>query len=228
MHRFTAASRRRRRTALVAVGVIVLAFAGLVGLVYSPIMAVQEIRVEGASRTDPQQIEAALGDLVGQPIATVTDAAVGDDLEQFVTLQSYVVDVVPPGTIIVRVVEREPVLVVAGDDGDRLLDPAGVDLGPVADESLPRLEDVEVGTDAFEAVVAAVVAMPDDLLERVTSVTATTTDDIQMTLADGSTVVWGSAEESDLKADVLAALVEAAAGETVTFDVSAPEHPVVR
>lgn len=229
VRRFTAASRRRVRKSLIVVGVLAAAFALLVGLVHSPLMAVREIEVQGTQRLDATALQAALAEQVGQPIATVTDAGVRADLERFTGLESFVVDVVPPGTIVVRVVERQPVVVASIDGQDAMLDPAGVRLGMPDGTPLPRLEGVEVGSDAFAAIAASLVAMPAALREQVATIAATTSDDVTMTLVSGQRVVWGSASDAGLKADVLTALVSAADPATpATFDVSAPEHPVVR
>lgn len=229
VRRFTAASRRRARRSLIVVGALVAAFAVLVGLVHSPLMAVREIEVQGTQRLEATALQAALAGHLGQPIATVTDTGVREDLERFTGLQSFVVDVVPPGTIVVRVVERQPVVVASVDGQDMMLDPAGVQLGMPDGTPLPRLADVEVGSDAFAAVAASLVAVPTALRAQIASITATTSDDVTMTLASGQQVVWGSADDAHLKADVLSALVAAADPATpVTFDVSAPEHPVVR
>ncbi|QCR19502.1 FtsQ-type POTRA domain-containing protein [Agrococcus sp. SGAir0287] len=229
VRRFTATSRRRLRRSLIVVGVLVASFALLVGLVHSPLMAVREIEVQGTQRLDAAALRAALAGHLGQPIATVTDTGVREDLERFTGLESFVVDVVPPGTIVVRVVERQPVVVASIDGQDMMLDPAGVTLGMPDDTPLPRLEDVEVGSAAYEAVAASLVAMPSALRQQVAAITASTDADVTMTLASGQQVVWGSADEARLKADVLAALVAAAdPAVPVTFDVSAPEHPVVR
>ena len=229
MRRFTATSRRRLRRSLIVVGALAGSLALLVGLVHSPLMAVREIEVQGTQRLDATALQAALAGHMGQPIATVTDAGVREDLERFTGLQSFVVDVVPPGTIVVRVVERQPVVVAAVEGQDMMLDPAGVPLGMPDGTPLPRLEGVEVGSDAYEAIAASLVAMPIALRQQVATITATTSADVTMTLASGQRVVWGSADESGLKADVLAALVSAAdPAVPVTFDVSAPDNPVVR
>lgn len=229
VRRFTVASRRRMRRALIVVGALAASFALLVGLVNSPLMAVREIEVQGTQRLDATALQAALAGHMGQPIATVTDAGVREDLERFTGLESFVVDVVPPGTILVRVVERQPIVVASVDGQDAMLDPAGVQLGMPDGTVLPRLDGVEVGSVAFEAIAASLVAMPTALREQIAAITATTSDDVTMTLATSQRVVWGGAEEASLKADVLAALVAAADPATpVTFDVSAPDHPVVR
>ena len=71
-------------------------------------------------------------------------------------------------------------------------------------------------------------SLPADLLARVATVTAETPDDVRLELAEGATVVWGSAEESALKSTVLGRLMQAAPPDTVgRYDVSAPLSPVM-
>jgi len=54
------------------------------------------------------------------------------------------------------------------------------------------------------------------------SLTATTLDDVTLTLRSGDTVRWGSAEQPEFKAEVLHALMKRKAD---VYDVAAPELP---
>jgi len=64
---------------------------------------------------------------------------------------------------------------------------------------------------------------------QLTGATAATADDVRLELAGGASVVWGSAEDSALKATVLATLMRAAPPDTVAqYDVSAPSSPVTQ
>ena len=68
-----------------------------------------------------------------------------------------------------------------------------------------------------------VAALPEELTLIVDHVQVTTVDEISLVLKDGRTVIWGSADESDAKADVIAILLT-----TVTasvYDVSVPSKP---
>lgn len=231
VRRFTAARRRQLRNALLGVGVLAVAFLVLVGLVWSPLMSVREVQVEGVDRIDPATVQTALADQLGEPIATVTETEVAERLQAIPQIESFRLDVVPPSTVIVRVVERRPVAIVESGAGASVIDAAGVVLGEV-DEStsaLPRLDGVEVGSEAFEAVATVLVSVPTSVLQATESIAAPTPSDIRLTLDSGQTVRWGGAEESQLKADVVAALMAtqdpSAASE---LDVRAPEHPVVR
>ena len=68
-------------------------------------------------------------------------------------------------------------------------------------------------------------ALPDDLATRVDHVEVETVDQITLVLRDGREVLWGSAEESQQKAQVVAVLL----GERGRiFDVSVPGSPTSR
>lgn len=231
VRRFTAARRRQLRMALLGAGGLVVALLLLVGLVWSPLMSVREVRVEGTERIDPAAVQAALADQVGEPIATVTEAGVAERLRAIPQIESFRVDVVPPSTVIVRLIERRPVAVVDAADGAAVIDAAGVLLGAVdaSTDALPRLSGVDVGSEEFDAVATVLVSVPSDVLVQTETIEATTPSDIRLTLATGQTVQWGGAEQSPLKADVLAALMATQdPSAAAVLDVRAPEHPVVR
>lgn len=231
VRRFTAGRRRQLRVGLLTAGGLVLALGLLVGLVWSPLMAVRDVRVEGADRLDPATVQAALGGHVGEPIATVTEAGVAGQLQAIPQIESFRLEVVPPSTMIVHIVERRPVAIIPGDAGERVIDAAGVELGGVdaAAGSLPRLVGIDPGSPEFEAVATVLVSVPTEVLSTTQSIEAPTPSDIRLTLASGQSVQWGGAEDSRLKADVVAALIATQDPSVArVLDVRAPEHPVVR
>lgn len=231
VRRFTAARRRQLRVALVTLGGLAVAFALLLALVWSPLMSVREVQVEGADRIEAGVVQEALADQLGQPIATVTEAGVAERLQAIPQIESFRLDVVPPSTVIVHLVERRPVAILETDAGASVIDAAGVVLGPVEGDAaaLPRLDGVELGSERFDAVATVLVSVPTEVLEATASIAAPTPSDIQLTLASGQTVQWGGAEQSPLKADVVAALMATQdPAAAAVLDVRAPEHPVVR
>ncbi len=82
----------------------------------------------------------------------------------------------------------------------------------------------------FEAIVEVLVALPPEVLAQVDSIGARTRDDVTLTLAGSDQrVVWGSAADSERKADILAALLaQFAAAGPGEYDVSAPGSAVFR
>jgi len=83
-----------------------------------------------------------------------------------------------------------------------------------------------VAGDGFRAVAGVVRSLPDEIRMQLTAASAETADDVTLQIGDAK-VVWGSAEDSGLKADVLDDLMRAAPpGSVSLYDVSAPMNPV--
>ena len=136
----------------------------------------------------------------------------------------------------VTVTERTPVVAVQSGSSFDLVDPAGIvvqsspkrpDGVPVADVARAKL-----GSPVFRTMTEVVLSLPATVREQVTDVRASTADDVTLTLADGSSVVWGSPDASAAKAALLTALVQdhakRAPDTKVEFDVSAPDNGIVR
>ena len=94
----------------------------------------------------------------------------------------------------------------------------------------PGLPHVRTSTDtrseALQEAARVVSALPADLAERVDHVEVESVDQISLVLGDGRKVMWGSAEQSDQKAEVIAALLVAKRAQE--YDVSVPEQPTTR
>jgi cell division protein FtsQ len=218
IRRFTQRSRRRRMIWLSA-----LLISGTALAAYSPLFAVEKVTVIGASSLDPAQIEAALADQVGTPLALVDAGEVKAALIAFPLIETYALEAKPPHELTVRIVERTPVGVLSSDAGYTLVDAAGVALATTdAQPAGQPLLEIEGGTEsaAFESAGLVVRSLPADLRAQLTRVQASSTDDVTLTLGE-KTVVWGSSEQSGEKALVLTRLV-AANPDAETFDVSTP------
>ncbi|MFD6055328.1 FtsQ-type POTRA domain-containing protein [Agromyces sp. NPDC060279] len=229
VRRFTAHTRRRRRAWLIGIGAAALFVGGVLAIAYSPAMALREVRVEGASRIPPEQIQAAFEGELGTPLPLIGSGEVNTALRAFPLIETYSTELVPPGTLIVRITERTPVGVVQGAEGLELVDAAGVVIDRPAErpEGQPLIEAGATNGAGFRAAAGVVRALPDDIRSQLVRVTAETADDVRLELSSGASVVWGSAEDSALKAVVLAGLMKNAAPDSVgLYDVSAPTSPV--
>jgi cell division protein FtsQ len=231
VRRFTAQSRRRRRTWLSVLGGVVGLAVLVCVLAYTPILSVRTISVQGAERVSSDAIAADLAGELGSPFPMVDESAIKAALVRYPLIESYSVEARPPSTLVIRLVERTPVGAVDTGDGFLLVDAAGVvvESGANRPEAYPLIA-VDGGTEAegFEPAAAVLRALPGDLFARVDTVTATTKDDVRFTLRDAeTTVVWGSAEESALKAYTLGALMTAQPGFD-EYDVTSPDVAVVR
>ncbi len=229
VRRFTKRSRRRRQAWLAAGGVVVALVLGVTLLAFSPLLALKHIEVTGASRLDPKAIEAKLGDQLGKPLPMLDQAGISHDLAAFPLIRSYTVESHPPDTIVIRVVERQPIGAVQGGSAFTLVDAAKVPISSSSTrpDGFPLISAAGASAEkdagsAFAAAASVLSALPAATLAQVDTISATTKDDVSFTLrGSGATVVWGSAEDSELKAADLAALLVGAAGAS-HYDVSSP------
>lgn len=228
LRRFTRRTRRRRIAWFTSVG-LVLALVGMsLGAVYSPLLALRDIRVNGTVSLDPAQIVDAVDGQLGTPLALLDEQLLREQLSAFTLIRSYSTEILPPGTLIVHIVERTPLGVRVNGSAFDIVDAAGVVLGsvPQRPDGLPliQLGTLDADSAAGRSVAEVLGAMPEELRMQVDAIAATTRDDVTLALV-GSTqrVEWGSAADSERKAKVLAALlaIHGAAGPG-SYDVSAP------
>jgi cell division protein FtsQ len=234
MRRFTRASRRRRVGWFTAFGIVAAVGILIAFAVFSPILALREIRVDGTSRLDPVVIQDAVSGQLGMPLALLDDQRIREELGEFTLIRSYATELVPPSTLVIHVVERSPLGVVVTPSGFDVVDAAGVVLEspPVRPAGLPELAVGADGTSGtgFAAMTEVLLALPPEVLAQVDAITARTRDDVTLALTSGGQrVVWGSAADSTRKAAILAALLARfAGGGPGEYDVSAPGSAVFR
>ncbi|MEZ7666640.1 cell division protein FtsQ/DivIB [Rothia sp. 27098_8_161] len=226
--------------AIIAVLYVVLVF-------FSPLLATQKITVRGTSLLETTQVEQKLGPLRGVPLTRIDEKKVRELIGQDNVLRSVQVESRPPHELVVTLKERTAVAVVKQGDTYHTVDSDGVSLLESAtqpDTSVPLVRfsgDDPKTSDEFRTISTVLSAMPSELLVQVKEAGATSTSSITITLRDNTTVQWGTAEESELKAKVLLSLRQAIAKraqeeksseaqmQNVTiYDVSAPRVPVTR
>ena len=195
---------------------------------FSSYLAVRTVEVSGAERLGGAEVRAAAAVPDGEPLARVDLTAVQARVQALADVRAAEVTRTWPDTVTITVEERVPVAVVEIGGTLRGLDTEGVVFREYrsAPEGLPRVETpADTGRDALLEAAGVVSALPGDLTRRVDHVEVATVDQISLELRDGRTVVWGSAEESEAKAEVLAALLEQPGS---TYDVSVPSQPTIR
>lgn len=226
--------------AIIAVLYVVLVF-------FSPLLATQKITVRGTSLLETTQVEQKLGPLRGVPLTRIDEKKVRELIGQDNVLRSVQVESRPPHELVVTLKERTAVAVVKQGDTYHTVDSDGVSLLESAtqpDTSVPLVRfsgDDPKTSDEFRTISTVLSAMPSELLVQVKEAGATSTSSITITLRDNTTVQWGTAEESELKAKVLLSLRQAIAKraqeeksseaqmQNVTiYDVSVPRVPVTR
>lgn len=233
VRRFTVRQRRRRMLWIGAAASVLVLVLTTLAAAYSPLFGVERVTVVGASLLDAAAVEAALADQVGTPLPLVDESAVKAALVAFPLVQSYSLEARPPHELVVRIVERLPIGLVETRAGYTLVDAAGVALSTTETPEAGRpVLTVRGGTDsrAFRAVGQVMRTLPASIREQVTAISASTADDVTLTLGGADCdVVWGSAEDSAMKALVLEKVMAQRPPDTVqAYDVSSPHAVVVR
>jgi cell division protein FtsQ len=233
VRRFTGRQRRRRIAWIASAAAVVALVLATLGAAYSPLFAVETIRVVGADRLDAEDVATALDGQLGTPLPLVDESAVKAALVEFPVIESYALEARPPHELVVRIVERLPVGLIPSRAGYTLVDAAGVALSTTETpaDGYPVI-DVPggTGTPAFEALGQVMRTLPASIRDQVTEISASTRDDVTFTLGDtDTTVVWGSAEDSAMKALVLEQTMKVRdPDDTSLYDVSSPSAVVVR
>lgn len=231
----SAGARRRRRRLGAALGALV-ALAVLAGVLFlSPALAVRDISVRGAQLTDPSSVEETLEGYRGIPLTRISKQDVRARVGAIPQVRSIEVVLEPPHHLIVELHERVPVAAVQDGDQFAVVDSEGVRLTTAATAEEAAVPVVTGGPEVlegerFDAITDVLAALPESVLAQLRTASAESLSSVELAFTDGRTVVWGTAEDSELKAQVLRELVEArGAGSGVeTYDVSSPTRPVVR
>jgi cell division protein FtsQ len=212
--------------ALLTVGVVGIA-AWLV--FFSSVLGVREIQVVGNLGLPAQQIQQVAGVADGKPLATVDVAEVEDRIGRIPQIESVAVSRGWPGTLLVEIVEREPVAVIQDGPKSALMDRHGMvtEIRDVAPPALPVLRVDHPGPNDPATVTALTVigALPEDLAPRVAEVLAPSAETVSLRLKDGRTVVWGGGDRPADKARILVTLLRRPAD---TYDVSSPDVVTVK
>lgn len=216
---------RRKRWLILACILLLLAGigAGAWWLAWrSELLSVHSVQVEGVAGKDRQLVLGVADVPIGTAMVEVPTAAIESRVASLDWVRRAIVRLAWPNAVVVVI---EPRQALARDP----------DLGWVVDadgtvfqsngqppRGLPVVRATDVGR--VEAM-RALASLPADLRGRVAVVIASTRDDIRFNLASGALVRWGSAEQGQLKAQVLGALLSRRA---LVYDVSTPLAPATR
>jgi cell division protein FtsQ len=164
----------------------------------------------------------------------VDESQIAQRLASFSLIESFSTVSLPPHTLEIRILERQPIAIVTVNGADYLYDPAGVQIGLAKNYGdYPRVlvNGNPLKNANYRAAIDVILALPVELLPRVASVQATSKDDVRIRLrgAAGQQIIWGDSSNSVFKSKVLAALIaNTKKSAQATFDVSSPKAPTVR
>jgi cell division protein FtsQ len=233
VRRFMARARQRRLRAALpwAVGLGVLLVAGvLIWVVYgTAVLGVRDVRIEGTAVLTPMQVQEAAAVPMRKPLARVDLDQVRKRVERLAPVDRAVVSRSWPSTLVVKVIEREPVAAVPSGKEFQLIDDEGVayrtvsrrpDGLPVAQLTAPGKGDVNT-----RSALTVLSSLTPQLRDQLVQISVAGPARISLELRKDRTVIWGDETASPRKAKVATVLLSQK-GDTI--DVSAPNVVTIR
>lgn len=223
-------SKRRRRILLIGGiggGVVLLVALLAWMLLLSNVFESREVAVSGNKLLTKDQIVEQAGVPLQVPLLRIDTGIVESNVEQLPEVKDTAVRRDFPNTVSIDITERVPVYQLKQGDSYAWVDGDGVAFrkGQPRHAALPEAKIVKADDRMLGDVATIVQHLPTSMLEQVKLVDAKTVDRVEISLDDNRRVVWGSADESELKAQVIDALLDV---EAKLYDVSAPNHPTTR
>ncbi|MGY1623301.1 cell division protein FtsQ/DivIB [Geodermatophilus sp. SYSU D00965] len=203
----------------------------------SPVLGVHRIQVDGAGSLTSAEVVDVAGIAEGTPLLRVDVDVAEARVAGLPQVASVEVARGWPRSVVITVVERVPVAEVEKDGARWLVDAGGVLFDTVTGSTPDGVVPLDVahpGPDdrVTRAALSALVALPEQVRDDLAGASATTTEDVTLTLDDGTTVLWGSADQGEDKAQALVGLLDqldsGALEPADEIDVSAPRAVVLR
>lgn len=228
--RDAARSRKRRRLIIVGsvVGGLLLVLVATIWLVwYSSLFVVRHVEVGGTSLLTGDEVVAAAQVELGTPLASVDLAAVAAQVGSLAPVAAVDASRSFPDAVVIGITERQLVFVRQDASGYSWVDEEGIEFHstPEAPEGVPVAVLGDAETRLLADVAEVVSHLPEALAGEAVVLPRPSIDRIELQLPGDRKVMWGSADDSELKAEVLAALLSV---EAQVYDVSAPNHPTTR
>jgi len=219
---------RRRRWLFVGIAATVVALlAGAAWLVLgSDVLGVRTVAVSGNSIANADDVRRLVEVPLGTPLARVDLDGVAGRVAGLPAVKSVTVARDWPNTLTVQITERAQMFAIETPGGYWIADDEGVVFRSEAEAGDLMVATVPSGDPRLIKDLGTVLgSLPAGLRARVTSISAETVDSIVLHLGGTTRIVWGSADQSDLKAQVVVPLLKQ---KGTVFDVSAASNPTVR
>jgi cell division protein FtsQ len=197
-------------------------------LYFTPLMSARSLVVTGTGVVTREEVVDAAKVTLGTPLLQIDTDEVADRVAGIARVASARVQREYPSTLRITIVERVPIVVKDYPDGPHLFDKDGVDFATAPPP--PGLAYIDVDHPGpndlpTKAALQVMTSLSPDVIGQVSRIAAPSVASITLTLTDGRTVVWGTTDRTDEKAEKLGALLTQPGR---TYDVSSPDLPTVK
>ncbi len=224
-----------------------LGLAGLLSwaVLASPMLALdsEEIVVEGAQSVDTARVQTVVKSYAGTPLVRLPVGRIQDEIIALPPIASATINRNWPSGVTVIVEPRKPVLAVISGDQFELLGADGVTVSTAREvpEGIPKVRLDAMGAEESKGVGGSenqerrlrqaqeayeVWSHLSEGLKDQLSVLVVSGSFVSLEMLDGSTVIWGDASDSELKAKVVEILRRDRPA--TIYNVEDPAHPTTR
>ena len=200
---------------------------GLV-LYFTPLMSARSLVIIGTGAVPTEEVVAAAAVQLGTPLLQINTDEVAERVAGIRRVGSVRVQREYPSAVRITIAERIPVAFKDFPDGPHLFDRDGVDFAtepPPPGLAYLDVENPGPADPPSSAALQVLTALRPEVAAQVGRVAAPSVASITLTLHDGRTVVWGTTDRTDEKAEKLTALLTQPGR---VYDVSSPDLPTVQ
>ncbi|QEN13867.1 cell division protein FtsQ/DivIB [Mycolicibacterium sp. ELW1] len=197
-------------------------------LYFTPVMSARSLVITGIGAVTREEVVDAAKVQLGTPLLQINTDQVADRVAGIRRVASARVQREYPSTLRITIVERIPIVVKDYPDGPHLFDKDGVDFATAPPPpGLPYIDVDKPGPSdpPTRAALEVMTALRPEVVGQVSRVAAPSVASVTLTLTDGRTVVWGTTDRTEEKAEKLAALLTQPGK---VYDVSSPDLPTVK
>ncbi|MCW4464420.1 FtsQ-type POTRA domain-containing protein [Glutamicibacter sp. MNS18] len=227
--------RKRRKLILIITGsVVLLSLAAVLVLSFTPLLAAKHVQVTGTTLVDGEQLGERLAVLEGTPLPRISESMVQDLVGEQPAIDELVVRAQMPDTLVVEVIEAEPVAILVDGEARHLVSSDGrklKNLGEDEEYKLPTIAASERTEDpeAFQLLTGILSTIDTEVIEQISSATLTQADFVELALPKKRSLIWGDENKPALKNQVAKIFLEeldSSENPPKVIDISNPENPV--
>ncbi len=204
----------------------------VVAAYFTPLFAISRISVTGNERIEATEVSAALSDLLGRPLPTITEDEVAQLLGDFGLIETFALQAEPPSTLRIKLRERQPLAILVRGGENFLYDAAGIEIAPtdqLGDFPFFIFDGDPLEDPRYRVGTELLLSLPRETYNQVFSLEVSSALTARLELREQNLkVIWGGTDQALLKAEVMNSLIATGLEDGVIIDVSSPTSPVVR
>lgn len=227
--------KRRKLLIIISVSIVVLSLVAVLILSFSPLLAAKKIEVSGTKLTDAKKLTQSLEPLKGTPLPRISESKVQELIGEQPAIDSVVVKAQMPNTLVVEVIEADPVAILVDGDKQYLVSETGKKLRTLGKKDKTKLPKIKASNETkdpekFKLLTSILSSVDQEVLKEVTTATLSKAGFAELALPKKRTLIWGDNSKSALKNQVAKIFVKELGDKDsakTTIDVTNPENPVV-